>query len=89
MSETPEERERRQALRDIELDRVFIAMLKESGLRSYTGLIPSWNKPVTLEFGPPSPPPIAPTPGQPHDTKLVDAGGGLMVDPDVLGHEGG
>lgn len=33
--------------------------------------------------------PVRPPPGQPHvGNGLVDAGGGLLVDPDALGHEG-
>jgi hypothetical protein len=32
--------------------------------------------------------PSAPPAGQPHtEPELVDAGGGVMVDPDLLGHE--
>lgn len=72
---------------DLELTRVFLRMLAAEGVRSYVGPLPCWSRDVKIELG--EAPTTAPPAGQPHanGTALVDAGGGVMVDPDLFSHE--
>lgn len=62
----------------------FVDGLRARGVLAFKGL----GLELALAEAPPAPP--RPTPGQPHVppvSELLDAGGGLMVDPDALGHE--
>lgn len=68
--------------------RAFIAMLRAEGVRTYDGPLPDFtDHRVHLELG--TPLPAAPPVGAvPIEVQVVDAGGGLMVDKDLLAHEG-
>jgi hypothetical protein len=71
--------ERRELLADLRAARVREYVCDGSGLVR-----------VVFEPGAPRAELVAPgpPPGQPHtEPELVDAGGGLMVDPDLLAHE--
>lgn len=62
----------------------FLRLLRESGVRHYEGPTPLYAL-VKLDLTRPE---DAAAPAiEPPKPALVDAGGGVMVDPDLLGHE--